>query len=147
MAKKPHWEITAPKNGACTVDLSDWKYFDDFIYKNLLYDKTYVFRGHRRADWKLESTLDRDPAARLTRKRREHLDAFMFAVRGRRGSNPATLVRKNEWWALGQHHGLKTPLLDWTKSPFVAAYFAFIEDEKNNASVARHTGCLYCGSC
>ena len=52
--------------------------------------------------------------------------AFERAASGLRGSNPAKLGRE-QWWALGRHYGLVTPLLDWTEKPYIAAFFALIE--------------------
>jgi hypothetical protein len=34
-------------------------------------------------------------------------------------------VDEEEIWALGQHHGVATKMLDWTESRYVAAFFAF----------------------
>jgi FRG domain-containing protein len=73
-----------------------------------------------------------------------HLDAFRRAARGRRGPFPAKLENENEVWALGQHHGLATPLLDWTESAFVALYFAFAE-EATSSTGERAVWALYEG--
>jgi hypothetical protein len=53
----------------------------------------------------------------------EHLAAFKTAAVGRRGAAPKSLS-DDEWWALGQHFGMATPLLDWTRSAYVACFFS-----------------------
>lgn len=58
--------------------------------------------------------------------RDRYLAAFERASAGLRGPSPAKLTTE-EWWSLGRHFGLVTPLLDWTESPYIAAFFALSE--------------------
>jgi hypothetical protein len=129
MAKQARWVDKPIVNGIWEIEFSSWKYFHDYVRQQMLDYSHYVWRGQRDADWKLESSLDRILKSKLPNLRnslaQKHLDSFKLAVRGRRGANPSPIVDENEWWALGQHHGLATPLLDWTESAFVALYFAF----------------------
>lgn len=137
--KKP-WTWKNIGAGYFEVHLSSWKHFTDFIYDVMQDYDTYVWRGHRCDDWKLEPTLDRlirdaeKPSAKEYDFQTKHLDNFKYAARGRRGANPPELDDENGWWAIGQHHGLATPLLDWTTSPYVAAFFAFIDIGENQTS-------------
>ena len=48
--------------------------------------------------------------------RDRYLEAFKRAAIGLRGRNPAQLSA-DQWWALGRHYELVTPLLDWTEKP------------------------------
>ena len=102
------------------------------------------YRGHAKPEWRLWSPFDRRLAMWIeTENGGEYwngrqarglswydtecssiLDKFKRACRGLVGTDHMTT---DEFWALGRHFGLLTPLLDWTRSPYVAAFFAFAE--------------------
>lgn len=132
MPRTPRWKEDEGTDGVGIIELSSWKYFHDYVYQEMLDFRHYVWRGHRCDNWILESTLDRAlkevPKTKQAAIRGAHLNNFKMAVRGRRGPNPRHIESENEWWAMGQHYGLYSPLLDWTSSPFVAAYFAFANE-------------------
>lgn len=91
-----------------------------------------MFRGSRRYDWTLTPSLGRlDERQYITAEvANAQLRLFRRAVRGR--TNDRTIVddsEVHELWSVGQHHGLHTPLLDWTHSPFVALFFAFEKED------------------
>jgi hypothetical protein len=117
------------ETGLVTADIvcESWSGFLDFFHDELTLQQNhnYVFRGHASENWKLESTLKRK---RLENGKSQIegnvLEVFKKHCLGRRGHNPSNLS-ESEWWALGQHFGLDTPLLDWSDSPYVAAFFAF----------------------
>ena len=123
-------------NGVQTAQLENWPEFTEFLGQFVPYGN-YIWRGQARDGWKLEPSLDR--VLRDTGKAgddaavRDHLERFELAVRGRRGASPTRLT-KDELWALGQHYGLPSPLLDWSASPFVAAFFAFEDSDPHGTS-------------
>jgi hypothetical protein len=103
----------------------------------------FVYRGQRGHDWHLSSTLARlfDGGAVPSEHERSLLDHFRLAMRGR--GLDCSKLEEEELWAFGQHHGLLTPLIDWTKSPYVALFFAFDEpDVEGQDNASRAVFCL-----
>lgn len=137
MGNVKKWKRSKVEDGVCKVDLDSWEDFHDYICSEMLDYRHFVWRGQASESWLLEPTLDRvfkrSGKADNVKERKLHLDRFKYATRGRRGINPPNLKEDNEWWALGQHNFLATPLLDWSTSPFVAAYFAFETLENDGA--------------
>lgn len=119
------------QDGIASYDLNSWEDFINILDNNKAFDfNAFLWRGQRKSSWVLESTLDRLINANNSYYRydmvEKHLTGFKFAIRGRRGPFPKELT-DDEYWALGQHYGLATPLLDWTTSPYIATFFALNE--------------------
>jgi hypothetical protein len=134
MAKgnRPRWTKSGVSNGVQNVYIRKWKGFIAYLQEHD--HKEHGFRGHRKDSWPLIPTLYRGVKDRnqISELKEKQLEQFKLAIRGKRGSNPQQYSDDSEWWALGQHYELSTPLLDWSFSPYVAAYFAFFKSGKDD---------------
>lgn len=113
------------------VDLRSWSEFKSKVDS---FQLEWIYRGQARASWTLASSLERSPS--LLDLNPEIENAFIAEYRKAIGSFrdcsevPETTL---EWLALLQHHGTPTRLIDFSLSPYVAAYFAF-QEEHNDPS-------------
>lgn len=117
-----------------TITYKKWAGFKEMCERYASLDRKrreqYIFRGHGNSAWTLETTLDRYIRDNNLRDRHDVLEALMRDFkRGSHGLVSLQVNTEQEWELLARHHGLPSPYLDWTQSPYVATFFAFADPE------------------
>lgn len=94
-------------------------------------DGALIYRGQRLASWGLTSTVHRTALVQSIPDLKVYADYMLPQVHDALEAWVGRSWKLNEALGLAeflaflQHSGFPTPLLDWTASPYIAAYFAF----------------------
>jgi len=115
-----------------------------------------LIRSHVAPDQAIESVFI--PGA-YTANRDAYLRDFKEKLRDLGQAIPIATQSENDLWALGRHFGLVSPVLDWTRNPLIAAFFALadyavwiaepsldaVEEERRRQSLTHVT--IWCLNC
>jgi hypothetical protein len=107
---------------AVTVRLQDAAALFTLLGTDPLRGSNWIFRGQRYADWAIEPKLER--FARTLNERPDAIEGFAVGEFKRQAHHYAKdlpILNDLEWLALMRHHGSPTRLVDFSRSPYVAA--------------------------
>ncbi len=153
------------------LTLANWSEFKAFLERqtgqikqqrdaqNGGYHSYPIYRGQSDASWRLCTTLERLDGAdqrvarycRVLNSARRYLGNFVPDQWAKATEEKVTYdtLRQRfpdyEFAAYLRHHGFPSPLLDWSQSPYVAAYFAFAPRTQRN-EVAIYSLVEYAGA-
>ena len=107
--------------------MENWDEYKNWISNNMQNGYQYLFRGQENSQWKLQTTFHRiNPPINLQLYLQNIIPEInnQLQSKGFEYHNLQDMHNYNSFLSKIQHHGFPTPLLDWTYSPYIAAYFA-----------------------
>lgn len=133
------------------IDVPSWEKFEENLssVREISTEGRFLFRGQTHSCWALETTLERSQHRemsfahyyRIISVIKSQIQAFtgrawqipdFCEIRQRTADYDPFSVDLTfgrfpgyDYMAYLRHHGFPSPLLDWTASPYIAAYFAF----------------------
>ena len=108
-----------------------WAEFKAIASHDIELDGAIIYRGQRQASWGLVSSVHRTALVQSIVSLKRYADYMLPQVLDAleawtgRSWDLKNALGLAEFLAYLQHNGFPTPLLDWTESPYIAAYFAF----------------------